>query len=81
MYHYTHLEDGNMSNGFVALFSSIPAAFALFVEQSAMNLFLAALLPFMFFVLGKLIDLLIKLWLEARDAAKNSNDRNGNTDQ
>lgn len=78
MYQYT---DSNMSNAIVAAIGGLPAWFALFVEQTASQALLAAMLPFVFFVFGKLIDVGIKLYLTRLDKrgvdgqTKTDNDR------
>lgn len=74
MYHYP---DSNMSNAVVALFSPLPAYFAAVVDQSIYSTVFAASLPFVFFLLGKATDVLIKLWLENRNSSEtNKQDSN-----
>lgn len=50
-----------MSNAIVAAFGGLPAWFALFIEQTASQALMAALLPFIFFIVGKLVDVGVKL--------------------
>lgn len=60
MYQYT---DNNMSNAIVAAIGGLPAWFAFLIEQTPSQALMAALLPFVFFILGKLVDVGIKLFL------------------
>lgn len=73
-----------MSNVVVGFFGGIPTYVAALVEQSPMMMAFGAMLTFVFFLLGKAVDVGIKLYLDRRlerkrlNGIKNSSDSDGN---
>ena len=57
-------DTNNMSNAIVATFSTIPAWLMAFITQSPDSAVWSLVLPLVFFILGKLIDVGIKLLIE-----------------
>lgn len=63
----------NMSNAVVAFFSSLPAYISAVIDQSPASGLLAVVLPFVFFFLGKGIDIAVRVYLDRRAEKKRLN--------
>lgn len=62
--------DNNMSNALVAAISSGWQWVITATDPSTTNMLSAILLPIVFFILGKAIDVAVKLYVESRDKNK-----------
>lgn len=62
----THPQSDNAVNGFIAAVSGTPAALFAFVETSQLAMVTAVVLPCLFFLVGKTIDVIVRLYLERR---------------
>lgn len=74
MYHTTlDYPVTNMSNAVVAIFSGLPAYISAVIDQSPASSLLAVVLPFVFFLLGKGVDVAIKIYFDRRNEKKRLN--------
>lgn len=65
--------DSNMSNFVVAVFGGLPTYFAALVQESPTMMVFGAVLTFAFFLMGKAIDVSIKIYLDRRNEKKRTN--------
>ena len=58
--------DGNMSNAAVAAFGSFITWISAFMDPSTITFMSALLLPRVFFIIGKVVDVFLKIYLEKK---------------
>lgn len=76
----THYFDANMPNAVLAGAASVPAWLIAYIDpaESSMEIFLwKVLLPFVLFVIGKFIDIRVRLYLEKRRGDGSKENGNG----
>lgn len=78
---YYNYSDSNMSNAVVAFFGGLPQYVFAFVSDSPSAIILGAFMSFIFFMLGKAIDVGIKIYFDRRNENRLNGIKNSSDDR